>query len=127
MNASHRRYLFAILAVSLFSFSLQAQEDLAERMENAMATLKAAGADEPQAIALMLNSAAEGYIQRGDFETALERIRESLRLCLEHDIDPASPFITASRILGHADEDEATEFLVGQLQTKGASPKYKKG
>ncbi|MEM1442191.1 MAG: CHAT domain-containing protein, partial [Verrucomicrobiota bacterium] len=28
---------------------------------------------------------------------------------------------------GHADEDEATEFLVGQLQTKGASPKYKKG
>ncbi|MEM6916837.1 MAG: hypothetical protein AAF491_09755, partial [Verrucomicrobiota bacterium] len=127
MISLRRLFQCGILGLAFFGSPLPAEEDLAERMENAMASIRAAGADDPRSLAFMLNSAAEGYIQRGDFETALERIKESLRLCLEHGIDPASSFITASKILGHADQDEATEFLIGQLQAEGASPQYKKG
>jgi hypothetical protein len=45
--------------------SLQAQEDLALRMENAMKLLEQSGQAEPRTIAMILTSAAEGYIERG--------------------------------------------------------------
>ncbi|MEM9016592.1 MAG: CHAT domain-containing protein [Verrucomicrobiota bacterium] len=120
--------LILVLTTSpLTSYPIAAEEDLAERMENAIALLRKSGSDEPQAIALMLNSAAEGYIQRGDFETALVRVQESLRLCREHGVDPTSPFITASKILTQSDDELATNFLLGELTAEGASTQYKKG
>jgi len=119
-----------LLPCLLFLFAhatLPAQENLAERMETAIAQLRAAGQDDPRTIALMLNSCAEGYIREGDLETAFARIRESLILCREHDVDPTASFFTASKILSQSDDEAATGFLIAELNAPGASVLYRKG
>ena len=62
----------ALLAFTLSpSTSLRAQEDLAERMENAIKLMRSTGNAEPRVISMMLMSCAEGYIQKDDFDTAI--------------------------------------------------------
>ncbi|MAS92900.1 MAG: hypothetical protein CMO55_06845 [Verrucomicrobiales bacterium] len=117
----------------LFFFFLllpaQAEEDLADRMDNALKLLRSAGQAEPRAVASMLNSAAEGYIIREDYDTALERITESLKICREHDFPnvSTSAFIVASRILNKVDDEMATQFLVRELNAPGTGTGYKRG
>ena len=59
------RRILPILVLSLTFPSLEAQEDLAERMENAMKLLEQSGQAEPRTIAIMLTYAAEGFIRKG--------------------------------------------------------------
>ncbi len=122
--------LFAVLLSICLgppSAPLSAQENLAAGMEAAIAQLRAAGQGDEPSIAHMLNAAAEGYLQQGDLETALARVREALAVCRKHDADPTSPFFTASKILSQADDDSATAFLLAELDTPDASPTYRRG
>ncbi|MDF1825941.1 MAG: CHAT domain-containing protein [Verrucomicrobiales bacterium] len=119
--------ILPVLLLFLTFSSIQAQEDLAERMENAIKMLEDAGQAEPQTIAMMLTSAAEGYIQKGDFKTALARAERALQLSREHDLDPMMAFMTASKILNKTDDEVATGFLIRELQAPGSSNQYKKG
>lgn len=116
--------LSAALLLPLASF---AEDDLADQMEKAIAMLRETGNAEPSSISMMLSSCAEGYIQRGDFETALARIEEAIALAREHDLDPMMPFFTASKILSQTDDEVATGFLLRELQAPDASLAYKKG
>lgn len=119
--------LITALLLALFTGARAQEADLAAQMEKAIELLTASGAAEPESLAMMFNSCAEGYIQRGDFETALQRVRESLRLCREHGFDSMSSFFTASKILSQVDDEAATGFMIGELQAPGTPPAYKKG
>ena len=121
------RRILPILAFFLTFSAVHAQEDLAERMENAMKLLEQSGQAEPRTIAMMLTSAAEGYIQKGDFETALKRVERALQLSRANDLDPMMAFVTASKILNQTDDEVATGFLIRELQAPGTSNQYKKG
>lgn len=121
------RYFISAFAIILTLTSATAQEDLAERMENALKMLEKAGQAEPRTVAMMLTSAAEGYIQKGDFDTALKRVERALQLCREHDLDPMTAFFTASKILNKTDDEVATGFLIRELKAPGATNTYKKG
>lgn len=122
---------FSLLLCFAFLFNgfhfARGEEDLAKRMEDAIALLRSSGQAEPSSIAMMLASAAEGYIQKGDFETALARVEESLILSRKHDLDPTMAFFTASKILNQTDDEVATAFLVRELQAPGTTNQYKKG
>ncbi|MEM1294105.1 MAG: hypothetical protein AAGH89_01995, partial [Verrucomicrobiota bacterium] len=117
------------LPIAFFAFSLfaSAQEDLAKRMEDAIALMRSSGQAQPQVLVPMLTSCAEGYIQKKEFKTALERVDEALVLARQHDIDPFSTFFTASKILNTIDDELATQFLQRQLEVPNASKQYKKG
>jgi hypothetical protein len=121
--------LFLLSVMSVLS-PLSAQEpDLAEQMEKAIALLESSGAadSDPESLSMMLNACAEGYIQRGDFAKALERVQRSLILCRKHGFDSMTSFFTASKILSQVDDEEATDFMIGELQAPGVAPAYKKG
>ncbi len=122
----HVSFFFAL--VLLLPAGLRSQEpDLAAQMEKTIALLKGSGNADPESLAMMYNSCAEGYILRGDFATALARVRSSLALCREHGFDSMSSFFTASKILSQVDDEEATGFMIGELQAPGTAPAYKKG
>lgn len=117
------------LLLSLFFLlepSLPAQDDLAAQMEKAIATLTGAGGD-PESLSMMYNACAEGYIQRGDFKTALERSRTSLGLCRKHGLDSMSSFFTFSKILSQVDDEAATSVMIGELEAPDTAPAYRKG
>ncbi|MDF1858800.1 MAG: hypothetical protein P1U87_01225 [Verrucomicrobiales bacterium] len=83
---------FSLLLCFAFVFNgfhfARGQDHLARRMEDAIALLRSSGQAEPGSIAMMPASAAEGYIRKGGFETALARVEESLVLSRKHDLDP---------------------------------------
>lgn len=116
-----------LVIVTPLTFTAFAQEDLAKRMEDAIALMRSSGQAQPQVLVPMLTSCAEGYIQKKDFRTALARVEEALALALEHDIDPMSTFFTTSKILNTVDDELATQFLQKQLEAPNASNQYKKG
>jgi tetratricopeptide (TPR) repeat protein len=121
--------LFLLSVMSVLS-PLSAQEpDLAAQMEKAIALLESSGTadSDPESLSMMLNACAEGYIQRGDFAKALERVQRSLDLCRKHGFDSMTSFFTASKILSQIDDEEATDFMIGELQAPGVAPAYKKG
>ncbi|MEM7697075.1 MAG: CHAT domain-containing tetratricopeptide repeat protein [Verrucomicrobiota bacterium] len=123
------RFRFLILAPLLVSSSLSpVRADLADDMEKAIANLRSAGLDQPEAIAGMLTSAAEGYIQRGDMETALERVSEALDIARSSgnaNVATSSLF-TLSKILTAADDEIARDFMIRELQLAGDNVEYKK-
>ncbi|MBL9159919.1 MAG: CHAT domain-containing protein [Verrucomicrobiales bacterium] len=123
MNRARLFLLF--LSLSILP-PLSAQDDLAAQMEKAIATLKGAGGD-PESLSMMYNACAEGYIQRGDFKTALERSRASLALCREHGLDSMSSFFTFSKILSQVDDEAATSVMVSELEAPDTAPAYRKG
>lgn len=108
---------------------LHAEEDLADRMDNALKQLRSVGQADPRTTASMLNSAAEGYILRGDFDTAFQRVTESLAICKENDFPnvSTSAFLTASKILNKIDDEKATQFLLGELKAEGVGTGYQRG
>lgn len=121
--------LLLLSVLSVFP-PLRAQEpDLAAQMEKAIALLESSGSAEtdPESLSMMLNACAEGYIQRGDFPKALDRVQRSLVLCRKHGLDSMTSFFTASKILSQVDDQEATDFMIGELQAPGAAPAYRKG
>lgn len=122
----NRARLFFLFICSLIVSPLSAQDDLAAQMEKAIATLKGAGGD-PESLSMMYNACAEGYIQRGDFKTALERSRASLALCREHGLDSMSSFFTFSKIISQVDDEAATSMMIGELEAPDTSPAYRKG
>lgn len=122
-------FLFPAVIV-LGSAALRAQEpDLAAQMEKTIALFESSGsaASDPESLSMMYNACAEGYIQRGDFAKALQRVQRSLLLCREHGLDSMTSFFTASKILSQVDDQEATDFMIGELQAPGTAPAYKKG
>lgn len=121
------RALTLLLTAFFFADAPAQEPDLAAQMEKTIATLEQSGSADPESLAMIYNSCAEGYIQRGDFETALERVKTSLALCRKHGLDSMTSFFTASKILSQVDEDEATEFMIAELQAPGAAPAFKKG
>lgn len=126
-----RAILLCLLALStLLTLPVFCQEgDLADQMEKAIATLTKAGGvdDNAESLAMMFNSCAEGYIQRGDFKTALERCRQSLWLCRKHGFDSMTSFFTLSKILSQSDDEAATGMMVAELEAPDLSPAYRKG
>jgi len=125
MKVRARFPLFFIALLPLGS-PLRAQDDLAAQMEKAIATLEGAGGD-PESLSMIYNACAEGYIERGDFKTALARSRTSLGLCRQHGLDSMSSFFTFSKILSEVDDEAATRTMLSELEAPGTAPAYRKG
>jgi len=96
-------------------------------MENAIQMMQSSGQAEPRAMASMYASAAHLHMQSGNLDKAMERVKQSLKLCREHSLKdaPAFALMVAAQIIGKSDDEAASKFLEEQLNAPDASPKYK--
>jgi len=76
----------------------------------------------------MLSAAAQGYLKKKDYKTALNRVKESIGICFENDFtsELGYPLQLATQILDKSDDAAGKKFLIALLKESGDKIKSKK-